>query len=322
VHEYLDGYLDTAGNKHRSTFSSFGRFAFFSLIIANVVAVVLESVPEIDLYVGNEKNNFFDAFEAISVTFFTIGKLGYALIFSLHKCIPLILSCPPEYILRLIAARKSREALYSPWIYAITFFGLVDFISIFPWYVQWYLKTTGHSVSGDQAKIFRILRIFRVLQLEDFIIAFSKLDNVFRASKGVLKATGLMAILVWIGAAALFFIFEENNPNFRSCDGSISSEVCYSFSSTAACNEANPGMCSQSAFTSMPNAIFFVAIFLNGEWAFVDFTFGGKLVCLFLCVAGIGIYAIPTGTLFDSFGAVLGMGEDDDDDEDDEFNSD
>lgn len=90
VHEYLDGYHDTAGNRHRTTFSSFGRFAFFSLIIANVVAVVLESVPEIDLYVGNEKNNFFDAFEAISVTFFTIGKLGYTLIFSLYECIPLI----------------------------------------------------------------------------------------------------------------------------------------------------------------------------------------------------------------------------------------
>jgi hypothetical protein len=27
-----------------------------------------------------------------------------------------------------------------------------------------------------------------------------------------------------------------------------------------------------------------------------------------LCVAGIAIYAIPIGVLFDSFGAVLGMG--------------
>lgn len=92
VHEYLDGYLDTAGNKHRTAFSSFGRFAFFSLIIANVVAVILESVPEIDQYVGNEKNNFFDVFEAISVTFFTIGKLYYPLMFSLHKCTSLTLS--------------------------------------------------------------------------------------------------------------------------------------------------------------------------------------------------------------------------------------
>jgi len=39
------------------------------------------------------------------------------------------------------------------------------------------------------------------------------------------------------------------------------------------------------------------------------------MVCLFLCVVGIGLYAIPVGSLFDSFGAVLGMGGDDDDDE-------
>ena len=33
-------------------------------------------------------------------------------------------------------------------------------------------------------------------------------------------------------------------------------------------------------------------------------------------MVGIGLYAIPVGSLFDSFGAVLGMGGDDDDEED------
>ena len=99
-------------------------------------------------------------------------------------------------------------------MYATTFFGLVDLISILPWYVQVVLARTGH-LNGDEAKIFRIFRIFRVLQLEDFLVAFSKLDNVFRASKDVLKATGLMAVIVWVGSSALFFIFEEDNPNFR-----------------------------------------------------------------------------------------------------------
>ena len=30
---------------------------------------------------------------------------------------------------------------------------------------------------------------------------------------------------------------------------------------------------------------------------------------MFMCVAGIGLYAIPVGSLFDSFGAVIGMGD-------------
>jgi len=184
------------------------------------------------------------------------------------------------------------------------------------------LAKTGNL--GDGAKIFRIVRIFRVLQLEDFIVAFSKLDNVYRASKDVLKATGLMAIIIWVGSSALFFLFEQNNPNFRQCDSSIpltssdDNPGCYDFESTLACNAYYPGMCSQAAFTNMPNTMFYVAVFLGGDWGFVDFTWQGKLVCMFLCIAGIALYAIPVGTLFDSFGAVLGLGGDEDDEDDEE----
>ena len=70
---------------------------------------------------------------------------------------------------------------------------------------------------------------------------FSKLDNVFRASMDVLKATGLLALIIWIGGGALFFVFEGNNPNWRECDGTIpvhshnpEAPGCYDFPSTAA----------------------------------------------------------------------------------------
>lgn len=206
-------------------------------------------------------------------------------------------------------------------MYATTFFGLVDLISILPWYVQVVLARTGH-LNGDEAKIFRIFRIFRVLQLEDFLVAFSKLDNVFRASKDVLKATGLMAVIVWVGSSALFFIFEEDNPNFRQCDPSIpligeDKPGCYDFESTLACNEFYPDMCSQTMFTNMPNSMYFVSVFLGGEWGTVDFTWQGKLVCMFLCIAGIALYSIPIGTLFDSFGAVIGLSEEDEGEDED-----
>ena len=75
VKHYLDGAVDEeTGETLRTQFSSMGRFLFFSLIILNVTAVVLESVPEIDRSVGNAPGNFFDVFEAWSVIFFTIGK--------------------------------------------------------------------------------------------------------------------------------------------------------------------------------------------------------------------------------------------------------
>ena len=102
-----------------------------------------------------------------------------------------------DYILRLFSARKSREALFSPLVYAQTFFGLVDLVSILPWYIQVAMTSRG-QLNGDEARIFRIFRIFRVLQLEDFVVAFSKLDNVFRSSKDVLKATSLLAVIIWV----------------------------------------------------------------------------------------------------------------------------
>lgn len=308
VNEFLNGKTASEGHHHWSRAAFVSRIFIFTLILANILAVLLESVPKIDQYVGNKPGNFFDQFEFYSVIIFAL-----------------------EYFLRLFCAPKSREALYSTYVYATTFFGIVDFLSIAPWIIERSLIATGSiDAGGDNARIFRIFRIFRILQLEDFIVAFSKLDNVFRASKDVLKATGLMAIIVWVSCGALFFIFEENNPNWRSCDSSIpvhsndtsTAPGCYDFVSTAACNQFYPGMCTQKAFVNMPDALYYTAVFLAGEWGVVDFTWSGRCICLFLCVVGIGLYSIPIGTLFDSFGNVLGLGGDDDDEEEKKLSTD
>jgi hypothetical protein len=39
---------------------------------------------------------------------------------------------------------------------------------------------------------------------------------------------------------------------------------------------------------------------------------------MFLCVAGIALYSIPVGSLFDSFGAVIGLSEDEDEEEEED----
>jgi hypothetical protein len=182
------------------------------------------------------------------------------------------------------------------------------------------VSDVGKSINRLNLELLTVFH-FRILQLEDFFVAFSKLDNVFRASKDILKATGLMALIIWVGCGALFLIFEENNPNWRECDDSVpvtsngTIPGCYDFKSTAECNEYYPQQCDQKVFTNMPNTLYLTAVFLGGEWGVVDFTWPGRLVCLFLCVCGIGLYAIPIGALFDSFGAVLGMTDCDDNDE-------
>ena len=54
VNEFLNGTEDENGHTQWTFFSRSGRIFIFTVIIANVIAVVVESVPSIDRAVGNE----------------------------------------------------------------------------------------------------------------------------------------------------------------------------------------------------------------------------------------------------------------------------
>lgn len=75
------------------------------------------------------------------------------------------------------------------------------------------------------SSVFRVLRLFRILQLEHFVSAFTLLGNVWDSCKATLAATGLLALVVWIGSACLFYLFEKVRP--------FVSPLCLSYSSTA-----------------------------------------------------------------------------------------
>jgi hypothetical protein len=239
----------------------FGRL-IFGLIILNVLAVVLESVPSIDKYVGNDSGNFFDVFEAFSVIIFTF-----------------------EFVLRFSSVIKDPNHQYSRLNYMCGFFGLVDILAIFPWYIEFIVELYGASFD---VFIFRVFRVIRVLQLEHFVDAFRNLDDVFVKIKPVLQSTGVLALIIWIGSSSLFYLTENGNPNFAEFD----------------------------SFSSIPNGMYYTAVFLGGEWGLVDFTIWGKIHSVFLCVIGIALFAIPIGTLFDAFGELLGDDEDEAEDGD------
>ena len=74
VHDFLNGVEHgTSGVVTRSLSSRIFRNLFFALIVGNIVAVVTESIPEIDRAIGNQDGNFFDVFEQFSVITFTTG---------------------------------------------------------------------------------------------------------------------------------------------------------------------------------------------------------------------------------------------------------
>lgn len=117
--------------------------------------------------------------------------------------------------------------------------------------------------------------------------AFTLLDNVFIKAAPVLKATGVMALIVWIGGATVFYYSEPHT----SADNSA--EI------------AARGGEDAAVFTSIPDALYYCAIFLAGEWTLVDFTPVGSVACSFMAIIGVALFSIPVGVLFESFQDML-----------------
>jgi len=139
-------------------------------------------------------------------------------------------------------------------------------VSILPWYIMMLLQLNG---SHFDSAIFRVFRMFRVLELENFVVAFTMLDDVYYKSKDVLAAAGILALIIWIGGATLFYIFEPD------------------------------------LFESVPNAMYYTAVFLGGEWGVIDYNVPNKILTIIFCVVGIALFSIPVATLFEAFGDTL-----------------
>eukprot|EP00960_Hanusia_phi_P001230 33801-Hanusia_phi.AAC.1 len=176
------------------------------------------------------------------------------------------------YVLRVIAAPYDRRAGYSRTGYLTSFFGTADLLAFLPFYLECYW--TARGVPYDFA-LPRFLRLLRVLQWEHYTEAFTLIDDVFRASKDTLVATSFLALIIWVGSAYGFYLLDRGNPAVGG------------------------------AFDNIPSSLYYTAIFLSGEWGQVDFSPLGQVLACCLVVAGIGLYSIPVGALFDAFAEVL-----------------
>jgi len=225
--------------------------AMFLLIILNVLAVIAESMSWVKEAAGSHVLNGFELFSVLVFTF--------------------------EYSANVWSAPANSRYMFCRRNYICSFFGIVDLVTVAPFWIQTVMWLSGLQFN---AFIFRIARLLRILQLEDFVESFTLLDDAWRSCRETMVATGFMALLVWICGAVLFYEFEQDNP---AMDG---------------------------AFKDLPSSMYFTIIFLGGEWAMIDFTSGGKIVCLVYCVVGIGLYGIPIGAVFEAFSDVLADKED------------
>lgn len=245
AHENVEGTID-------SPFE----YTILGLIFANIVLLAVSTLVVDNkcfgskcVRVGEKYDWWFELAEGISVIIFTT-----------------------EYVLRMWAcvefpAVRAKGPVWGRFKYALTFFPIVDFLSIAPW---WY-GTLGGSETTDFATAIRVFRLIRLLKADKYLNAFSVLGSVLSENTNLLIASSFYALLTWIVSATALFFLEQDNPLLGT------------------------------HFQSIPQAMFPVLLMLTGEFPLADFTAKGQVIAGAIAVVAVAIFAVPSAVLASGF---------------------
>ena len=153
-------------------------------ILASIIVVMLESIADI----RREHGAALRAAEWVLTALFTV-----------------------EYALRLVAVDR-------PWLYARSFFGIVDLLSIAPTYLA-LVVPEAHSLMVIRG--IRLLRVFRILKLSHFLGEAQVLVTALRASRRNITVFvgGVLTSVVIVGA--LMYLIEGEEHGFTSIPTSM-----------------------------------------------------------------------------------------------------
>lgn len=196
------------------------------IILISVLVVVLESV---------------DSLRSAYFIWFSWLEWGFTIIFTI------------EFLLRI-------WCINHPKTYILSFFGVVDIISILPSYLALFITgTTGFMI----IRALRLLRVFRIFKLAQFIGESKQLLSALKAS--------LVKISVFIGSILVLVI--------------LLGTVMYMIEG---------GL---NGFTSIPKSIYWAIVTLTtvGYGDIAPQTTLGQVVASVIMILGYGILAVPTG---------------------------
>jgi voltage-gated potassium channel len=166
-----------------------------SLIIANVAAYTLESIPEI----GIRYEPFFLWLERVSVVIFTV-----------------------EYMVRLWTAPEDPTAAASLYwgriSYALRPMMVIDLVSFAPAYIALFIPFID-------LRFLRLIRLLRLLKIARYSPALSTLMQVLAEERRALYGTLLLLLCAMVFAAAAMHVIEGGvsgaNPAFATMPGSM-----------------------------------------------------------------------------------------------------
>ena len=179
IYEVLDGAV-------RDRASKICEISIIAVVVVNVFAVILDSVPEIH----SEYKNFFQNLELISVIFFTT------------EYILRVWSYGAKYDLKDGGPSRGRKE------YVFSFYGLIDFIATMPYYLQFFIP-------GMDLRVLRVLRMLRILKLTHYNSALQDLFGAVIAERRAFgSAVFLLAISTIVSASLMYFAEGDLQPEY------------------------------------------------------------------------------------------------------------
>ena len=237
IHELVEVTPDEHGAKQFDWFD----WSLAVLIVLNVVAVTLETVESI----GQRHHRAFHVFEVFSVAVFTI-----------------------EYVLRLWSCTvdpRYAHPFYGRLRYATRPLAIIDLVAILPSLLPFVW------VDLRFIRVFRLVRLLRVLKLGHYSDAVTLLINVLRSRLPELAVMLIvLCMLLVLSSGAMYYAENEQQPD---------------------------------TFSSIPASMWWAVITLTtiGYGDAYPVTTIGKLIGGVIAVMGIGIVALPTAIIATGF---------------------
>lgn len=197
------------------------------LILLSVLTVMLESVEEI----RRGREGLFFALEWTFTGLFTL-----------------------EYIVRLAVVRRRLA-------YARSFFGIIDLLAILPAYLALLVPGSHYLVA---VRVLRLMRMFRVLKMAQYLSEASLLLNALRASRRKIYVF-LIAVLTLVLVEGTIVYVLESPVNEK--------------------------------FHNIPQAVYWAIVTLTtvGYGDVTPITVAGKFMASIIMLTGFAIIAVPTG---------------------------
>ena len=215
------------------------------LVVANVIGIILESVPSIH----EDFEQYFHLFDLFSVAVFSL-----------------------EYVLRV----WSYSEKYSPeegtaWQgrkeYMFSFYGLVDFFSTVPFYLQLMFP-------GADLRVLRMFRLMRIFKLSRYNSAFEDMVAAVKAERDSFSSAVFLLFISCLLFSSLIYIIEGHDQ--------------------------------PEVFPSIPAAMHWFVITIISGWGNVDpVTFVGTILVILTQILSIALAAILTGVVATAYTAQV-----------------